>query len=261
MRGMKEGMEPIGFVTILLQQMVEGVMQLCDVVGDEVGQVAVLGLVPHVLDRIEVRGVGGKPFDLEPIAARLVAGDRTAARCTDQRSQTSRSGRRRWSMDFPQELRHVGRACIVVEQFVVQPEPFSPGCAGNGRHRRDAIVSIPGTLDGRVSRRSPHAPPQRLQQIATFVEKNQASLPFEALFLAAAISRGASGRWPVRCVRGLAAPASADSSRVCEAASPHSPGDTPRRTVAGSCPAPADRSSPRARIPSDAVPCVKAATN
>ena len=48
----------MGFVAILLQQVVEGVVQLPDVVGDEVGQVAVLGLVPHVLDGIELGGVG-----------------------------------------------------------------------------------------------------------------------------------------------------------------------------------------------------------
>lgn len=47
-------------------------MQLSDLVGDEVGQVAVLGLVPHVLDGIEFGGVGRQPLHLEPIAARLL---------------------------------------------------------------------------------------------------------------------------------------------------------------------------------------------
>ena len=46
-------------------------MQLPDVVGNEVGQVAVLGLVPYVLDGIEVGGVGRQPLHLEPVAARL----------------------------------------------------------------------------------------------------------------------------------------------------------------------------------------------
>lgn len=98
------------------------------------------------------------------------------------------------SMHVPQELRHVGRACVVVEQVVVQTETFSPGSAGQSRQCSDAVVSVPGMLDRRLAHRSPHAPSQRLKQVATFVQKNQASLTYETLFLAAAIRRGAIER-------------------------------------------------------------------
>lgn len=161
------------------------------------------------------------------------------------------------TMHLPQELRHVGRACVVVEQVVVQTEAFRPGSAGQRRQCRDAIVSVPRMLDGRPTHRSPHAPSQRLQQIATFVEKNQASLPFEALFLAAAIRRGATERWPVHCVRAPAAQASADSSRVCEAISARSLGGTPHQRAVGSCPAPAVRSSQMAHTPKIEFPASK----
>lgn len=143
------------------------------------------------------------------------------------------------TMHFPQELRHVGRACVVVEQVVVQTETFSPGSAGQCRQRSDAIVSVPRMLDGCPTHRSPHAPSQRLKQIATFVQKNQASLTFEALFLAAAIRRA----------RGRVAPASADSSRVCEAISARNLGGTPRQRAVGSCPGRAVRSSRMAHTP------------
>src|SRR5207249_4589292 len=109
---------------------------------------------------------------------------------------------------------HVGGACIMAQEVVVQAETLCPGSAGERRQGRDAVPTVPGVLHRRLSARSPHAAAEGLQQETALVEKNQASLPFGALFLAAATRRGASGQSPVRCVRGLAVPASADSSRA-----------------------------------------------
>jgi hypothetical protein len=109
-------------------------------------------------------------------------------------------------------------------------------------------------LQRRLANRSPHAPPQWLKQIATFVEKNQASLTFEALFLAAAIRRGATERWPVRFVPGRVAPASVDSSQVYVRACPRSPRDIRPRTVGESGLGPADMSTPKASTPNNRCP-------
>ena len=145
-------------------------------------------------------------------------------------------------MDFAHEPDEILGTRVVVQEFVVQSQPQRPRRAGDGGDRRNAITSIPYTLDGRVARRGPHSPPQRLQQKPTFIEKNQASLTLEALFLVAAKIRDASGQCPPRFVRGLAAPASADSSPADAATAAHTPDETSRRTVAGSCPAPKVRS-------------------
>lgn len=161
-------------------------------------------------------------------------------------------GTTQMSMHLPQELGHVARAGVVVEQVVVQSKALGPRSASKCCQGGDAVVPIPRILQRRFPARSPHAPAERLQQIAAFVEKNQASLPAEALFLAAASFRGASGRWPVRCVRGRVARVSVESSRSGAAACPHSPRGTPPQTAAGSGPAPAGSSSPTERIPSSA---------
>jgi hypothetical protein len=109
-------------------------------------------------------------------------------------------------------------------------------------------------LQRRLADRSPHAPPQRLKQIATFVEKNQASLTFEALFLAAAIRRGATERWPVRLVLGRVALASVDSSQVCAEVFPRSPRGIRRQTVGESGLGPADMSTPMVSNPNNRCP-------
>lgn len=158
------------------------------------------------------------------------------------------------AMHLPQEPDHIRGASVVVEQSVVQSESFRPRRAGKRRQRRDAIVSFPSMLDRRLANGSPHPPPQRLKQIATFVQENQASFTFEALFLAAAIRRGATGRWPVRRARGRVAPASVDSIRFCAGACRRSPRCMAPQTVGESGLGPADKSSPNASSPSGSFP-------
>ena len=50
----------------------DGVVEVIDVVGDEVGQSRVLGVAPEGFDRIEVGRVGREPFDVEPSCSPLV---------------------------------------------------------------------------------------------------------------------------------------------------------------------------------------------
>jgi hypothetical protein len=109
-------------------------------------------------------------------------------------------------------------------------------------------------LQGGLANGSPHAAAKRLKQIATFVEKNQASLTFEALFLAAAIRRGATQRWPVPFVLGRVVPASVDSSQVCAVACPRSPRGIPRQTFGESGLGPTDLSNPKASNPNNRCP-------
>ena len=157
-------------------------------------------------------------------------------------------------VNFSQELHNICCSSIVVEQRVVKPESFRPRRAGKGRQRRDSVVSVPGMLQRRFSNRSPHAPSQWLKQIATFVQKNQASLTFKALFLAAAIRRGATERWPVRLVLGRVARASVNSSQVCGEGCPRSPHGTRRQTVGESGLGLADMSNPKASNPNGWCP-------
>lgn len=241
-------MKTVRLMAIGFQELIEGFMQFVDIVRDHVGQIGVFGLVPHVFDRIKVRGVCGKPFDGEPLNTVLqqLSDGRSMGRQTvtheDERTPQV-------EVNLSQEPDEVRSSCVVVKQFVVQAKPVGPGRASNRSQSRDPIVTIPDSLDRCVSRRSPHSPPQGLEQIATFIKKNQASLPFEALFLAAANSRGSSERLRLRSARALAVSVSADSNRADAANVAHRWGGTPRQKDAGSCRVPAARSTPTARIP------------
>jgi len=219
-----------------------------NVVRNDVGQGPLLGLIPDILHRVKVRGIRRKPFHLKPrggVHKQLSGGGAMRGQAVPDQNH----GTTQMCVDFSHEPNEIRRPRIVIQEFVVQPQTQRPRGAGDGGNRRDSIASIPRTLQGRVAPWRPHTPPQRLQQKPTFVEKNQASLTFEALFLVAAKIRDANGQCPPRFVRGLAAPASADSSPIDAANAAHTRDETPRRTVAGSCRAPKVRSIHPAHIP------------
>lgn len=221
------------------------------VVRDDVGQAAVFRLIPDVLDGIKVWCVRREPLHAKP--GRGVRQE--LSRCGTVGRQTipnQNDGTTQVSMDLAHELNEVARSRIVIQEFIVQPQSQRPGGSRDGSNCCDSTPFIPRALHGRAAARCPHTPSQRLQQKPTFVDKNQASLTFEALFLVAANIRDASGRSPPRPARGRGAPAFADSSPIDATNAAHTPDETPRRTIAGSCLAPKVRSSRPVRIPSTA---------
>jgi hypothetical protein len=58
------------------QRTMNGNIQVQQIVRDEVGQVTIFGVVPDMFDRVEFRGVGRKPFEVEP--SRMNVGDLTS---------------------------------------------------------------------------------------------------------------------------------------------------------------------------------------
>lgn len=138
---------------------------------------------------------------------------------------------------------------VMVQQLVVQAETLCPRRDGQGAHDAQAVVSMPRIMDGSLSHRSPDLPPQRLQQKATFIEKNQAGLPFGSLFLAGATRPGASARWRLRRVRGRDVRASGGSSRAGAEVSPRSPRESSPGTTAQSALLPVGNSNPARENP------------
>lgn len=68
---MKERVESLRFVAIGVEQLFQFVMKVVDVVGNDVGQVSILGLVPDVFHGVKFRCIGWQPFHSQPIRARV----------------------------------------------------------------------------------------------------------------------------------------------------------------------------------------------
>lgn len=248
---MEERMYPVRFMAVCLQDSIQDFVKLCDLIGNEIGKRSALRLLPDVFHRVKIGSVAREPIDAQPISAAVVQlphGRTMRAQAVANQNH----GTAQVVVHLAQKRDHIFRMYVMIEQRVIQAKPTGPRCATNRRQRTDPVVAIPSMLDGRITLRGPHSSSQRLQQIAAFIEKNQASLPFEALFLAAANPRGANGRWLARPARGLVVPVSAESTPASEADEGHSWDDSRRRRVGGSCRAPAARSIRRERSPNAA---------
>ena len=69
---LKERVKTAWIMSVFAEQVVKGVVELEDIVGNAVGKITVLGLAPNILDGIEFRGVTGQPRYVAPGAAGLL---------------------------------------------------------------------------------------------------------------------------------------------------------------------------------------------
>jgi len=222
-----------------------------NVFGNDVDQDAILGLVPDVLDRIQVWRVGRKPLHLQPrraickqLSGRGAMGGQAIPNQNDRTMQVT--------VNFSYEANEIRRPRVVIQEFVVQPQPQCPGSLCHGGKGGNTIASIPRALQWRAAARRPDAPSQWLQQIPAFIEKNQASLPFEALFLGAAKFGDARERSPLHFARGRVAPAFVGSNPADAEVAVRTGDETRRRTVARSHLAREVRSNRPEHIPNTA---------
>lgn len=137
------------------------------------------------------------------------------------------------TVNFPQELYDIVGADIVVKQLAVEIESFRPRRSNQCTQCRNAVMSCPRVVHGRLSSPCPHAPAEWLQHVPTFIEKNQASVSLGPLFLSRAKSRRATARSRLRFVPGRAVEAFVGSTLTGVTEFRHSRHGTLLRTTAG----------------------------
>lgn len=236
-----------------VEYVVQRAVQGGDVFRNDVGQGPIFRLIPNVLDRIKIRRVRRKPFHVQPSGT--VRQEMSSSRTMSRQAIPHQDDRpTQVMMNLSHELNEIGRSRVMVQKFIIQPQSRGPRRSGHSSNRCDPIATIPRPLDRRAAFRCPHASSQRLQQIPAFIDKNQASLPFEALFLVAARFRDANGQSPARFAHERGVPASADSNQDGAAIVARTRDGNRRGTNAGSCLAPRGQSNRLARIPNDACP-------
>lgn len=156
-------------------------MKIVDIVGEVVGQVRILGVVPDHLHRVEVRGVGRQPFHLQPRGAgllqetdRLATGTGTVE---DQQELASHL-----PVDEAEERQDLCEADVVAMELEVQPQAAAQGCQGDSGNDREPIVTVPAVLHRCLSPGRPGAAHQRLKQEAGLVEHDDAPAFFTGFF-------------------------------------------------------------------------------
>ena len=160
----------------------DGVVELIDVVGDEVGQSRVLGVAPEGFDRIEVGRVGREPFDVEPSRSPLVQSAHGRAMDVEP-IQDDDQGAPMNSVQPTQVADHVAGPHVPVLHDEVRSNPSASRRETQAADHTQAVVPLRDDLLGPRTDRRPRAPIQRLQAEAGFVEKDECCPPSPGLFL------------------------------------------------------------------------------
>ena len=125
---------------------------------------------------------------------------------------------------------------VATLQVVVKADVAVTRRQRQGNHRRQSIATVPSILDRRLAGRSPGTTAIRLQHKATFVEKNDASLPTKPPFLSAANPACANDEWSPRRVPAHVVPVSDKSNPRRARCGAHDRRDRSRQIAAGSGP-------------------------
>lgn len=178
-----------------------GTAQLQYVVGNEVGQVVALGVLPNLFGRVKFRGVRRQPLNFNPVtivglkSLRCGAMYRPTIHNQDNRSTQA-------TKHCPNERFEVIGLDIVVGDVEVESQMFALRRDADRRDNRQAIVSIPTKVNGCLAFWRPRSTHGRLQHKAGFIEKYDAFAVSSRFFLSAANPSCANARWFARRVRG-----------------------------------------------------------
>lgn len=188
---MNEQPKQVGAAGDGVQRGDDRITQVANVPGQEVRAAVVFRVVPDVLGRVKLRGIGRNPLALHRSGIAL---DQARRRRTlhvpsvphqdDASSQAS-------SHSANESARFVGGDVVRVDGEL-QPQAFAPRSQGEGGEHRQPVAAIPGYVNRRLPARGPGASHRRMQPDAAFVAKNDATLAPCGVFLWAASQPDAS---------------------------------------------------------------------
>ncbi len=197
--------------TAFSQRLADRSAQMPDILGYKVGQIGILGPVPHLFDGIKFRSIGRKPFkgkSLSESPLQSLAG--TAMNHPAIPDQDNPFGKM-----LPQSRNK--RRCIIglnimVKHVKIKAHSSANRRDGKGRDNRKPIPAIPTVVNGGLSSWCPRTADHRLKHKAAFIHKNDGFTAFSRVFLYAASRFSAMLQWPLRRVREPGVPASDNSN-------------------------------------------------
>ncbi len=205
-------------------------VKVWSVKGDEVCQVAVLGVIPGLLSGIELRGIRRKPFHADrpgmtlqvlahrssPVAVAPIPNEHDLAAYV--------------ATEMSQETHDLGPADIRGVDLPVQANSPSARGQGDRVNDRQPVMSIPSPQNRRLSPGCPRPTHHRLKHEAAFVKENDATAFPAGVFLYAASAACATARSPLRPAPERGARASDNSTPNASIATTRGQDDTEPQT-------------------------------
>jgi hypothetical protein len=153
-----------------------------DIIRDEVGQVTVLGVIPDHLDRVQIRGVAGKPLYLKPVYFGLsqepngLAVGTVAIHHHDELAAQV-------AVQQVEKGHNLLGGDVVVVHLEVQAQALPQGRHRDPSDDRETVMPIPAVVDRCLASRRPSTTHHRLEHEAALIDQHDAPAFATGLFL------------------------------------------------------------------------------
>ena len=192
--------------------------QLIHILRNEVGQGSILGVAPHPLYGVQLRGIRRKPLDIErgpepflQLAHRRAMGIQSITNHNQITPQVA--------SNMNKKPTHVLRSDVLFVDFKIQPAYGANRRYTQSRDDRQTPPAHPAPKNRRFSHWCPGSTNQGLKHKARFINEYDASPAPSGFFLYAATLPASSVRWPPHPPPSLCARVSGNSTSWTEGSS------------------------------------------
>jgi len=193
------------------------------IVGNIVGKIAILAVIPNLFNRIKFRGISRKPFNIDTHGKSLTQSSLCPAMNQPAVENKDNASRKVFQKQRYKCLKII-HPDVAVLNGKVQAQSPAFGRNADSRNCRKPVSSVPAIVNGRLAFWRPSAANSRLKHKTAFIDQYGSSAGSTGFFLYEANPSFASWLWPARCVLLLA-------SRVFGNSSPYEKEHTRPRKV------------------------------
>ncbi len=176
-----------------VQGTAEFAFELNEILGGKIGQV-ILGFGPDELVRIKFWSIGGKTFDMNPLASLLQKFLDDSASVDGSAIPEQNHLPSQVVQQIPQKFDHLHSRDVVVMEAKIKSQSPRGGRDSECRNGRDSVSRVAVSEDRRITSGSPGLPQVRNEQKTTFIEEGKMGLKSLGFFLSAAIRSSSSGQ-------------------------------------------------------------------
>jgi len=192
----------------------------------QIGQVTVLGVVPHLFYWIEIRRIRRQPFNADHSSMSLHIGLQHLGPMHTPSIQNQNYRATDGSAHRLQERDHILSTDVLPLHSPIQPYPTPMRGQGDGTDDRESMMRTPLPQNRRLSSRRPCPSHHRLEHKSALIQKHDASTLLSGVFLYAATASFSTDESVPHPVPWPDAPASDNSTHRHGGSSRHGPDDT-----------------------------------
>jgi hypothetical protein len=168
---LKEGMEQVCTLVFGKQGAGDFLSEVVDIMGDEVGHLAICGMPPAVLDDIELRRIGGQGFDMDACAINIFEQSRSFLVPTEAIPDEEQR-----TLEMRSEVLDKGKNIVACEvrgrNGKIEPHVLPDRRDSDGAVYREAIVALPTVMDRSFALGCPRATDSGLEHKAGLINEN-----------------------------------------------------------------------------------------